>query len=253
MVGEKELLEKIGFTPGEARCYLSLLSIGESTVGPIAKESYISMSKIYSVLNGLIKKGLVSTIIKNKTRHFIPADPERILEIIKENKREIEKNEKALSKLLPILKSRLEIGRKERAAELFEGFKGIKTFYEQILKEGSAGETIYALGIPKYAAEEYEGYFLDWNKRRVKKKIYLKVLYNFDAKEAAKKRKCLPLTDIRYLPKEIITPSWAIIYKAIVATIHLIRKPLCLVIYDETTATSYKSYFELLWKNSMRS
>ncbi|MCX8193920.1 MAG: hypothetical protein N3G19_00965 [Candidatus Pacearchaeota archaeon] len=91
---------------------------------------------------------------------------------------------------------------------------------------------------------------MDWNKRRVKKKIFLKALYNFDAKKAAKKRKLLPLTKIKYLPKEIITPSWVVIYKETVATVHLIRKPLCLVIYDETTAMSYKSYFEILWKNS---
>ncbi|MCX8193918.1 MAG: helix-turn-helix domain-containing protein [Candidatus Pacearchaeota archaeon] len=56
MIEEKNLLERIGFTLGESRYYLSLLSLGESTVGPIAKESYISISKIYDVLNRLIKK-----------------------------------------------------------------------------------------------------------------------------------------------------------------------------------------------------
>ncbi|MCX8193919.1 MAG: hypothetical protein N3G19_00960 [Candidatus Pacearchaeota archaeon] len=50
--------------------------------------------------------------MKNKIKYYVAADPERILEIVKENKKEIEKNEEALIKLLPKLKSRLEIGKK---------------------------------------------------------------------------------------------------------------------------------------------
>ncbi|RMD45562.1 TrmB family transcriptional regulator, partial [Candidatus Pacearchaeota archaeon] len=53
------LLKEIGLTNGETKVYLSLIKIGESTVGPIAKKSGVSLSKIYEILNNLIKKGLV--------------------------------------------------------------------------------------------------------------------------------------------------------------------------------------------------
>jgi len=44
------------------------------------------------------------------------------------------------------------------------------------------------MGIPKYAASEFEGYFLDWNKRRSKKKIKIKIIFNCDTRSLGKKK-----------------------------------------------------------------
>jgi len=61
-------LQGIGLTDGETKAYLAMLELGSSTVGPIAKKSGISYSKIYEVLQRLIDKGIVSFIVKEKTR-----------------------------------------------------------------------------------------------------------------------------------------------------------------------------------------
>ena len=46
----KEDLNKLGLTNGEARVYLSLLKLGSAKVGEIVKDSTISYSKVYDVL-----------------------------------------------------------------------------------------------------------------------------------------------------------------------------------------------------------
>ena len=64
-------LEKIGFTKSEIAVYTALLKIGQKTTGEILKEAKISSGKIYEILDKLIKKGLVSYIIKNNTKYFL--------------------------------------------------------------------------------------------------------------------------------------------------------------------------------------
>ena len=66
-----EVLERIGFTKGEAKVYFALLELGESTIGPISKKSNVTVSKTYPILDKLTQKGLVTRVIKFKKNHFI--------------------------------------------------------------------------------------------------------------------------------------------------------------------------------------
>jgi len=55
-----EILQRVGLTPGEAKIYLALLELGQSTTGPIVNKSKVSTSKTYKILERLENKGLVS-------------------------------------------------------------------------------------------------------------------------------------------------------------------------------------------------
>jgi len=248
MIEENKVLESAGLTKGESRVYLSLLRLGESTVGPIAKKAMISLSKIYETLDKLIEKGLVGSVIKNNVKYFTASNPERILDYLELKKKGIESSEIQIKKMISYL--RASIPKTETKALIYEGFKSIKNFYEEILNLSKKGDIIYALGIPKFAAEEYEGYFLDWNKRRAKKSVEVKAIYNFDAKEAGKKRAKIPFTDVRYLTEKMVTPAWILIFEDFVATVHMAEKPICFVLQDKVVAFSYVDYFNLLWKIS---
>ncbi|MBT6690464.1 hypothetical protein HN903_02315 [archaeon] len=246
---EDTILQDAGLTKGETKVYLALLTMNESTVGPIAKKASVSLSKIYEILNNLAKKGLVTSIIKSNINHFVASDPERILEYMEKRKKKISLSEEKIKQILPSLKLRKK-EEKESLAKLYEGTKGIKTFYEEMLRGLKKEDVIYGMGIPKYAAEEHEGYFLDFNKRRSKKEVQLKAIYNYDAKEAGKKREKIPFTKIKYLPKKFTSPSWIIIFKDTVATIHMIGKPICVVIQDQNVSESYLNFFNSFWNLS---
>ena len=153
----EKILEEIGLTPGEARVYLALLELGFSTVSPISKKAKVSISKIYTLLEGLIRKGLVSSIAKNKVKHFKASNPERIIDFLEEKKKKIEEEEKEVKKKLPELKGKFTKAEKRPVAEVYEGIKGIKTFFEEMLLEVKEGDMIYVLGIPRVVSVKYEG------------------------------------------------------------------------------------------------
>ena len=59
----RKILEDVGFTEGESKIYLALLELGESKVGPLIKSSGISRSKVYDILDRLIAKSVVLSLI----------------------------------------------------------------------------------------------------------------------------------------------------------------------------------------------
>ena len=87
---ETELLQKIGMNKSEVKVYLKLLELGSSTTGPIMHHAKVSSSKIYGVLQRLIEKGLVSFIIKSKTRYYHASSPEALLDYVHEKENEVE-------------------------------------------------------------------------------------------------------------------------------------------------------------------
>lgn len=248
----EDLLREIGLTNGETKVYLSLIKLGENTVGPTAKEANVSLSKIYEILDNLIKKGLVSYIVKNNTKYFLATEPERIIDYLETKKKEIEKSEEEIKKILPSLKLQKEDKEKKTKATLFEGFRGIKTFYEAVLRDSRKDDEILVMGLPKYAAERHEGYFLDWNRRRAKKGVKIKLIFDNDAKKLGEKREKIKLTEAKYLPKNIVTPAWILVTKNGVATIHLTKEPICVYIKDKDVRQSYENFFKVFWNLTIK-
>ena len=78
---EKEQLEKIGLSPNEAKCYLTLIKIGSASANEISRKSGIHRVSVYDALRGLREKGLISQIMKSNKLLFEAANPERIFDI----------------------------------------------------------------------------------------------------------------------------------------------------------------------------
>src|SRR3989344_4031228 len=123
---DKSALAQAGLTDGEIRVYLSLLEIGESTTGPIIEKSGVARSIIYQILKKLIEKGLVSFILKEKTRYYQSANPKKVLEYAEENAKKVEKNINEIKNMLPDLINKQKNPPKSQATIYF-GLKGIRT------------------------------------------------------------------------------------------------------------------------------
>jgi len=243
----EQILQEAGLTKGESKVYLALVLLGESSVTPIAREAKVSLSKIYEILENLIKKGLVSSIVKNNVKHFSAAEPERILDYLEKKKEDIIQSEEKVKRIIPQIKLMSQKDKPQESGTVYQGINGIKTFYEEVLRNSEKGDEILVMGIPRESAKKHEGYFLDWNKRRAKKSISIKLLFDYDVTDLGKKRKKIKLSEVRYLPQKMITPAWILITKNLVATIHIVEKPICFVIKDKKAAESYSSFFEVFW------
>jgi len=248
---DKTLLEKLGLTKGEIKVYLALNKLGESTVGPIGKESKVSKSKIYDILDKLIEKGLAGYMVKERIKYFLANDPHMILDYIEKKESELDKAKKeAVQEIIPQLMMQRATASKKRVAEMYEGFRGIKAVRDELMKSFDYGDTLLVLGAPKVANVKWEGWFLDFHKRRIQRKVKMKIIYNANVKEYGKVREKMKLTEVKYLPNKLVSPNWIDIFPNAVLFIMVLKNPIAFVVRDTELANSFRSYFEIMWKNS---
>ncbi len=98
----EESLESAGMTKSEVKVYLSMVDLGSSSVGQIISKSNVTSSKIYELLDKLIHKGLVSSIIKKGVKHFEAAPPSRILDYLNEKENSLKNQMYLFSSLAQI-------------------------------------------------------------------------------------------------------------------------------------------------------
>lgn len=244
----QKLLEDIGLTKGEITVYLTLLKIGETTTGKIIEEAQISSGKIYEILDKLIKKGLVSYIIKDKTKYFNAATPNRILDFLHEKEKELKKKEKELEKELPLLLQLQKTTKKGYEIKLFKGFKGIQTAMFEALQELTSKDEILVMGIISTKEKQYNILWQRWHKHRIKKKINCKAIFSDKGTEYYNLFKKMPFTQVKVLKG--ITPSAIDIMADKVLIFTYGKEPSCLSIDNPEIAKSFITFFETLWKIS---
>jgi len=240
----EKLLEEIGLTKGEIKVYLTLLKTGETTTGKIIEDSGLSSGKIYEILDKLIKKGLASFIIKEKTKYFQASSPERILDYLKEKEKLIHEKEKELEKELPSI---LEMQKSQAKEEtrLFKGFKGIQTAIFEALSSLNKQDEVLAMGIRSGKEEQYNLLWQRWHQERVKKKIICKMLFSEKGEYFNYFRK-MKLTQIKIIKG--ITPSAIDIMGNSVLIFTYGKEPSCLLIKNPEIAQSFTNLFNSLWK-----
>ena len=230
-----EEIEIFGLTKLESKVYLTLLDTGQSTAGIITRKSGIHRRSVYDALERLIEKGLTSYIIKNNRRYFEAANPERLLEIIKEK-------EELLQDRLPQLKTKYESAIKKSETLFFRGKNGLKTVFEDQL---AVEKEILILGASSLAREILQFYFYWYNKRRTARRIKIKLIYN----ESERKIRLLKSAEVKYLPVKYSSPAAINIYGDRTAIIHWNKENLFVIlIKDKEIAEGYRNHFNLMWR-----
>ena len=172
-------LKEAGLTDGETRVYLALLELGASTIGPILEKSSITRSIIYRILEKLIQKGLVSYIIKEKTKYYQASAPSKLLDYVESREKQLQINKNKIQEMIPqlILKQKLA---KKSEANIYEGFKGLMTAYENRYLKLKAGDEVVLYGLPSKQPEFYHAYWQKANAKLDKLGIKSRLLYHPD-------------------------------------------------------------------------
>ena len=135
-------LTQLGLTDGEARVYLCLLKIGSSNVGPIVRDSHVSYSKIYDVLERLSMKGLVSHVTIDGVKHFNSIEPYRLQDYIQRKEKQLNTQKEIVDRIVPSLIKIANNNRRRSSAEIFVGDRGLRSAYEILLRDASANEVL---------------------------------------------------------------------------------------------------------------
>ena len=235
----KELLLEAGLTEREVKVYLALLELGSTTTGALTKKSSIPNCKIYETLEKLIKKGLASYVIISNIKHFQASDPDMLLNFLDEKR-------KLVKDMIPELKSKQKhIDLQE--ANVYEGIKGIKTAFENILATLKPGEEYQVLTLgEELGNKNLKRFFLNYHLKRREKKISVRLVANQKVKKIWLKYYRQAGLNIKYTNLKL--PSGIFIYKDKIMTLVWGEKPTAFVITSKNNAERYKEFFEDMWE-----
>ncbi|MBI2148863.1 hypothetical protein HYU23_04230 [Candidatus Woesearchaeota archaeon] len=238
-----ENLQKFGLSEKEAKVYLACLELDDSLASEISLKSNLPRTLVYDILERLIIFGIVSYAVKNNRKYFRTASPKELTRILKEK-------EEAISVILPSLeKLQKNKGTKRPKVEVYEGIEGMKTVMNDILRSNT--REFLAYGSSRSSFEIIPAFMIDWHKRRIKEKIFFRVLYN-NTKESREKVKIYSQTlnyaEYRLMPVELESPTAVLIYSNKVVFTSWTKEPFAVMIENEEMNINQRKYFEELWK-----
>lgn len=174
-----ELLSKLGLTRGEIKVYLGLFELGESTVGPISKESGVTHAKVYPILDKLIAKGLASHSIRRGRKHFCATNPDSLLELVDKQVRKLSEERANLKELIPSLKAKSKAFENAQYCRVYEGFKGLRSLFQELFENNKGPSEICVLGINDLFDQlGFVSFLRFYHDLRHKNKISLRLILN---------------------------------------------------------------------------
>jgi len=161
----ESVLEKVGLSKQESKIYVTTLKLGLAKASQIAQKSEIKRGGAYYILKLLKEKGFISEVIKSGVQFYSAVSPERILDIIEEEK---ENKKEAVSSILDDLKSLQESSIERPTIEIYEGYEGFKTIFSKLLEKSNQKFRCYmSANILEYLPHFHE----QFRKRRKDKNI----------------------------------------------------------------------------------
>lgn len=103
----QKIIERLGYTPNEARLYLATLSLGEAHISDIAAKVKLPRTSTQLLMDKLHKDGLVNFYVQRRYKYWVAEKPERLLQII-------QKREEDMREALPALTALKRAGMKKR-------------------------------------------------------------------------------------------------------------------------------------------
>lgn len=170
-----DILEKSGLSEKEAKLYELLLTHGQMGVHDLVKyEPTLKRTSMYAVLYAIRDHNLIAQTIKGKKIQFKVTDPAYIKSFIHDQQSSLTQADNLIDAVLPDLSNLLKLTTEKPIVRVYEGIEGIKTIYDDTLKEGK--EICSFLGLYESHPQILRWLRDHYVKKRVSKKIFAKVL-----------------------------------------------------------------------------
>jgi len=239
----KENLKSLGLSENEITIYLSLIENGRIKAGRLIELTGLHRNIVYTCLESLIKKKLVTQIITKGVAQFNANNPEALLENIQEKEELAKEVIKELNK-----KSAPQTG----DIQLFEGVEGIMRARNRVLNF-PAGSEFFVLGATSLTSQpEMESFWKRFHKEREKRKISQRILYELSSDPVVKQglawRNSLPLSKAKFLPFSINSPFWFDFIGDILNIGLFGENPITISVRDKKIVEGFKNYFEYFWQ-----
>jgi len=241
----KKALLQLNLTEKEIAAYLILLEQGALSVQDIAKNTGVNRVTIYSAIEELKTKGMVSESRKGKRKLFVAENPEGLENILQVKRDKLRREENILQNIiLPSLKA-ININQENKPQiKFFEGLEGIYKVYDDYILNSSdviaCGSYDSVIKISSWKAEKE--YINNMRKRKI---LFRGILedteINHEFNEISK-----GVMHNKFLPKGEKVSADILVFGPMVALISYEKKSATLI-EDESIAKSIKMYLDFMW------
>lgn len=241
-----EGLERMDISDQQGRVYLALLSLGETGISHLERETGLHRQILYNALAALEKKGVAKHAIFNGRRRFSAQPPRRLLGILDEKRRQAETLVERLNDFSSLSKQEFEI---------YQGDRAFVDHQLQTLYEAEEGETLDLIGTQweRFYATMGETGMDEYEKLRKGRNIAIRYIGS-ETQRATLLRSIneRPLFAYKILPRLsnglVNTSIWnrSVIF-------NFFGNPvIAFVLRDASVAQGQREFFETLWKLAVK-
>lgn len=238
-------LQKLGFTKNLATVYLTLFDLGQAKAGEIIKKTGLHRNLVYTALETLELKNLISKSEKNGVALYKTLDPACLMN-------ELQERETLAEQIINELKTK----REPRTQEIIvhEGREEMQRLYLHWYHTLGPKDTMYILGLSSswfdVMTPEVVSRLIGYqNKQQF---IIKGIGDHIDNNETTYLHKTIGLTEMKVMPGNMNPTSETIILPDRIIISEFVEPFTAVEILNSSIVQNYQIYFELLWKQETR-
>lgn len=184
-----------GLNNREAEVFLALLELGVANGHEISQKSGIIRTTVYSILEELMRKSLVTEVQKGKIKHYTIENPQKIIN-------EMEERYNLLKEVRGDLLSLYQSAEHRPMVRFYKGLEAIKELHNNILKERGLKQYDILTAEADWLNLDKE-FFSDFLKRRGEKRIHTRLILDSKSRKLEHQERNVELDrEVKFLPAE---------------------------------------------------
>ncbi|MDP3989148.1 MAG: helix-turn-helix domain-containing protein [bacterium] len=242
-------LLKLGFSESDARVYLALAELKTSSVSPIITNTGLHRSLVYTALEHLVSRKLISEFENRGKKHFSIASPAKLTEEF------FEKQEIAHS-VAQDIKKQIDSGTQE--ITVHKGNEEYLSLLVSMARQSSRHKAFYVLGTggEDFMTETMRPIWKKYHKAVRESEISIKMIAYKNQKDSFQTEIVAENAyQVRYLPSDLKNPAGIHIYPGAGVVLNIIysdinRPVTAIKIKDQYLVKGYLNLFNSLWKEA---
>ncbi|MEI6238668.1 MAG: helix-turn-helix domain-containing protein [bacterium] len=239
----KNPLIDFGLSENEASVYISALKLGPTAILPLSRETGIRRTTVYTVIETLKLKGLISVELKGFKHLFVAAHPKMLSSIFESKKKKLEA-------IIPELTTIQKSSGSESVIRSYEGIASIRSLYENVLDTLRTDDFCYVVSDTEKFVEKDPDFFTDYMQRRARMKIDLKAMLR-DSPVARERQKFAKNwgASIKILPANTLFDANFTVTNHILVIQDLSESSLAIATENKSYISLQKTLFETIWNS----
>jgi HTH-type transcriptional regulator, sugar sensing transcriptional regulator len=243
-------LQSAGLSDKEASVYLALLQLSGAGAQTISTQAKVKRGTVYTILESLMKKGLVSSAEKAGKQLFFAEDPSKIEDLLAERRVELERTEASVRDTMGELRRLHYSGGTRPVVRYFEGEEGLK----ELLKEIRTSQNDQSVSFTDLDCllRRFPGVYSGTTSPRIQKKRWASVLYTSTHGPVSGVRDAKKYREAQWVAfkKELDFDGDITIYENKVSITSFREPPVSILIEHEDITRLIRALFTLAWEGA---